>query len=75
MKNSILSMCVLSYKRGSWPRYIGSFSTVAGIMKLAYRFDRLGSIREERNVWYVLVLSENLEKSGFEVSLELLTIE
>ena len=29
------------YQRGSWPRYIGSFSTVAVIRKLVYHFDHL----------------------------------
>ena len=50
-------------------------SIVAGIRKLAYRFDRLGSIREERNVWCVLVLSEYLRGPKLEFSIEPLTNE
>ena len=41
-----------------WLRYIRSFPIVAEIRTLAYRFDRPGSIREERNLWCVLVLPE-----------------
>ena len=46
------------FRNLSWPRYIRSFPIVVEIRTLAYRFDRPGSVREERNIWCVPVLSE-----------------
>ena len=49
------------------PRYFGLFSKIAGIKKLAYRWDRLESMRGVRNVLYDLVLVEYLRHLECEV--------
>ena len=57
------------------PRYVGPFTILARIGKLAYRLDLPESMRGVHNVFHVSMLRKYLRDPEHHVSLEPLTIE
>lgn len=57
------------------PRYIGSFSILARIGKLAYRLDLPESIRGVHNVFHVSMLRKYLRDPEHEIVLEPLSLK